>query len=74
MKLGVPFQGLWLTADPGVMATRIGSRQHDASDATVDVAAAQLARGAGQINWVSLDASGCPRSVHAAAMRALALG
>ncbi|HXA22355.1 MAG TPA: AAA family ATPase [Acetobacteraceae bacterium] len=53
---GVPFLGLWLEAPLPVLEARISGRQHDASDATVDVlhAASQANPQAG--DWVAVDA------------------
>ena len=46
---GVPFLGLWLEAPLPVLEARISGRQHDASDATVDVLhAAQSHQSAGR--------------------------
>ena len=57
--LGVPFHGLWLTADPEAVMARVGQRSNDASDATAGDGApaapngsstpvAGVARGAGR--------------------------
>ncbi len=43
-ELGVPFQGLWLTARREVLLARVAARKGDASDATPDVVEQQLAR------------------------------
>ncbi|MGE3507902.1 MAG: AAA family ATPase [Vicinamibacterales bacterium] len=53
----VPFVGLWLDAPAAVLERRVAWRQHDASDATVDVVLKQLARGGGEIRWSRVDAS-----------------
>jgi uncharacterized protein len=71
---GVPFSGLWLDAAPRAMATRIGSRRHDASDATTAVLARQLDRDPGPIDWLRLDAGGDAEATLGAARRALGLG
>lgn len=55
---GAPFVGLWLQADRGLMAERIGARAGDASDATLEVVLSQLDRDPGPIAWTRLDASG----------------
>jgi len=55
---GVPFNGLWLEADPEVAAKRIGGRTNNASDATTAVLDSQLALDAGPITWDRVDSSG----------------
>lgn len=55
---GVPFHGVWLEAEPEVLAQRIEGREGDASDATVATLRMQLERDVGPINWVRVDASG----------------
>lgn len=67
---GVPFDGLWLEADPEVAAKRIGGRTHNASDATEAVLEAQRALDPGPITWHRVDSSG-PRQESLA--RALAV-
>ena len=56
--LHVPLRGLWLEADAATLLARVARRQHDASDATPDVVAAQLASHIGQLSdrWTTLDA------------------
>jgi hypothetical protein len=54
---GVPFLGLWLDADPALMAQRIAARHGDASDADAAVMQRQVASGAGPINWHRIDAA-----------------
>lgn len=56
-EAGAPFAGLWLEAPAGVMKDRVASRTGDASDATPDVVASQIARGAGNVGWFRIDAS-----------------
>jgi len=56
--LGVTFQGLWLTAAPDTLASRVDARTGDASDATRDVVAAQLEYDTGDISWTCVDAGG----------------
>ena len=56
--LGVPFQGLWLTAAPDTLASRVDARTGDASDATRDVVAAQLDYDTGDITWTRVYAGG----------------
>jgi hypothetical protein len=57
-QAGVAFAGVWLKAAPEALARRIAARQADASDATAQSLAAQLAAGAGPMDWTRLDASG----------------
>jgi len=47
----VPFEGVWLTAPPEVMAERIAGRTGDASDADAKVLQQQLAKDPGAIGW-----------------------
>jgi uncharacterized protein len=70
----VPFSGLWLDAAPAAMAERIGSRRHDASDATAAVLAQQLCHDPGPMDWNRLDAGGGPEQTFAGARRVLGLG
>jgi len=59
-EFGVPFRGLWLTADPQRMAARVASRHNDASDATPEVVRTQLGWDIGALSpgWISIDADG----------------
>jgi uncharacterized protein len=70
--LGVPFQGLWLTAPRELLLTRVGARIGDASDATPDVVERQLAGEIGPLSWAEVDASGSEANTLASARRALA--
>ena len=54
------FVGLFLTADLATRLSRIERREHDASDATRDVALQQEAAAFGVVNWHRVDASGTP--------------
>jgi predicted kinase len=54
------FVGLFLTADLATRLSRIERREHDASDATRDVALQQEAASLGVVNWQRVDASGTP--------------
>jgi len=60
-QAGVPFHGVWLEASPETLASRIESREGDASDATVATLRMQLDRDVGEIGWVRVDASGPAR-------------
>ena len=62
-RLHVPFEGIWLSADPATLERRIAARAADASDADVDVLRAQLTREIGSVNWSEIDASGEPEQV-----------
>ena len=70
---GVPFDALWLEADPEVAARRIASRQHNASDATVDVLDRQRGYDLGPMTWTRIDSSGPRRDTLAQGRRALGL-
>jgi len=59
-KLSLPFTGLWLSAPRDALIERVGARRGDASDATSKIVEQQLARGAGSINWHTVDAGGTP--------------
>ena len=54
------FVGLFLTADLATRVSRIARREHDASDATPDVAVRQEATAIGTVDWRMVDASGTP--------------
>ncbi len=73
-ELGVPFQGLWLTASPRTLVERVAGRRGDASDATEEVVRAQLAKEIGALSaaWTTLDAGGPAAGVQRRATSALA--
>jgi len=70
---GVPFSGLWLEADAGVMTQRLQERRGDASDATPEILELQLHHDPGPLDWVRLDAGGGSEQSLALARRILAL-
>jgi len=70
---GVPFTGLWLDAPAEVMHARIGVRHGDASDATGEILARQLALDPGPLDWTRIDAGGDPAATLAVARKALGL-
>jgi len=56
-KQNVPFIGIWLDAEPALMADRIAARKDDASDADGEVMRRQVAHGTEKIDWHRLDAA-----------------
>ena len=56
--VGVPFDGIWLEADPNVLRVRIESRRGDASDATAAVLDQQLTYPLGVVHWLRHETSG----------------
>jgi len=69
---GVPFAGLFLTADLDTRLARVGGRTRDASDADAKVALAQESYAIGALDWAEVDASGSPDDTLAQAETALA--
>ena len=51
LKLGVPFRGVWLEADPDTLIARVKARIGDASDADEDVVRRQLTYDIGPLSW-----------------------
>jgi aminoglycoside phosphotransferase family enzyme/predicted kinase len=72
LKAGVGFDGLWLQAPNGTLKQRVGSRQEDASDATVAVLQRQLETITAPEDWIVLDAGRSPAEVLDAGGKALA--
>ncbi|WP_135465979.1 bifunctional aminoglycoside phosphotransferase/ATP-binding protein [Crenalkalicoccus roseus] len=66
---GVPFTGIWLTAPAEVLRARVAARRGDASDATVAVLEAALARDVGPVDWTVLDAAADPLPAARALLR-----
>jgi uncharacterized protein len=58
---GAGFAGVWLDAPQAVRLARVSARRNDASDATMDVAAAQ--REPEALDWPVIDAAGEPAAV-----------
>jgi uncharacterized protein len=72
-RAGLPFTGLWLDAPAEVMHSRIGARHDDASDATGEILARQLAADPSPLDWTRIDAGGGPEATLATAQKALGL-
>lgn len=58
--LGVPFVGLFLTADLATRRGRVETRRHDASDADAAVVERQEQYDLSGLAWTAVDASGTP--------------
>ena len=69
---GVRHALLWLEVSPEMLRERIAHRGDSASDATLNVLTRQLARDAGEIGWVRIDADGSVDATQAALRAALA--
>jgi predicted kinase len=54
VKVGVPFEGLWLDIPKEVAKERVASRTGDASDATPAVVERQFGYDVGRIDWQRL--------------------
>lgn len=70
---GVPFDGLWLEADPAVMECRLGERKADVSDATAEVLRLQRTYDLGRVTWTRIDSGGTREETLAKAFAALGL-
>jgi uncharacterized protein len=69
--IGRVFRGIFLEADLSTRLARVGGRTNDVSDAGLDVVTQQEAYDIGSLDWVTLDASGSPAEILAAARTAL---
>jgi uncharacterized protein len=67
----VRFAGIWLEANPATMVARIGARQHDVSDASIDVLHHQMESDPGPIDWERVDANGDSRACLAVVLKAV---
>jgi uncharacterized protein len=72
-RAGAAFTGIWLSAPGDRLAERVEARHGDASDATAAVVQMQIERGAGAVDWDTIDASDSPEEVAAAARKLLRL-
>jgi uncharacterized protein len=70
--LGVPFRGLFLTANLEARLARVGARKADASDADSAMAREQENYELGALSWAHVDASGTPQDTMAKAHTELA--
>ena len=69
--LGVPFVGLFLTADLATRRGRVETRRHDASDADAAVVERQEHYDLSGLDWTTVDASGIPDQTLERARQAL---
>ena len=72
-RAGAHFDGVWLMAPAAILETRIAGRRGDASDATVEVLHAQLARLQPPAGWTAVEASGSIEQIAEAIRRRLGL-
>lgn len=59
-ETGAVFRGLWLSAPPEILISRIAERKDDASDATAEVVRRQIERAPSPPDWPSVETSGAP--------------
>ncbi len=71
-EAGVRFDGVWLEAPIEVMQSRVGERQHNASDATADVVIAQTCYNIGEMRWQRIDSSGTREESRELGLRVIA--
>lgn len=62
-RLGAPFSGIWLEADPSLLWRRVSERRGGPSDATVDILSRQLDHKTDAIEWRRIDASAAPEAI-----------
>ncbi len=70
---GADFRGLWLDAAPETLKRRVGTRFHDASDATPQVVDMQLSQRPEISGWTRISAEGGPETVLERALDALGI-
>jgi aminoglycoside phosphotransferase family enzyme/predicted kinase len=70
-EAGVPFTGLWLDAPADLLLARVAARRDDASDASPEIVARQLAEDPGPLDWHRIDAGAGPEATLTAARRVL---
>ena len=68
---GVPFRSFWLDAPETTLLRRVEERRNDPSDATAQVLAAQIRRGAGAMTWQRIDTAAAPSQIRAAILALL---
>jgi uncharacterized protein len=59
-RLNIRFVGLFLQTDLATRLKRVGRREGDASDATLEIAGLQEKYDIGRVDWALIDASGTP--------------
>jgi uncharacterized protein len=65
------FTGLWLEAPLGILRERVVNRARDASDATIEVLAAQTKHEPGAMDWQRIDASRSVEKIVSGALAAI---
>jgi len=72
-EMEVPFDGIWLEADPEIMAERVTQRSKNASDADAEVVKMQLNYDLGDIRWTRIDSSVAREDTDAQVLKILGL-
>jgi uncharacterized protein len=72
-RAGVAFTGLWLEAPPDALLARVGARNNDASDATLEIVEHQLTIDPGPLDWHRVDAGGGVTQTLAALRQAMGM-
>ncbi len=67
----VPFDGLWLNADPDVMEARVTKRVDNASDADARIVRQQLEYDLGEMEWKHINSSGTREETDALCVEAV---